>query len=1520
MSKWTNFLKFSKVTTTEASQRWRTMSVEQKNRFVTFPPVQEELLIEEEQAPELEQMFDTERSVMVSVTDRVHIEDQYLVYNIAKQLIDDLSIPFNITIRAFSVDGLEFRQHRISKDYFEESIVWNRWWVHSWSDFNKTSSDTMLEHILNLNNQRRNELIEAGLEPIPEISYFIISVDKAFRPDPNLIREMNHKKGSVNCLISPIATYFKNAIKRTKNKKTINQYKAVCRKCRVLLKMFEETGVPESKIQWVSNTLKVNITIMDPIQGKAVDFKCKNSPIRKASFKYVNTEIDHVEISQYYRKRKVEYVDRETIDNMFKHLTDKNAFFTYVKTKMDGIIKINQIGVTYVYKSEFNEKCEKFEKINRLDEIKMCETSNPEISEFVRDGYHVAGCVDYFENLGFNTFAKINGIRKFKHIDQRKAYLQYKNNTFYEGFPAVFTDFRSIPETVPIDEVLNNIGYYRIYDIKFDSVTQNIAKHIDNLSLISDGIYPNVVLKFFKSVGVEFKINAGCWGVEPCHLSFEGEFTDKSFYPRYSGKMASMFKTTNISFNCDESFASIISQYYEDTFYFQEEHRLVVPIKIEKKIYHRTHIAGFITGYALIGMLQQLFLLDNSMVYRVNMDGIFYDEGHPEFDLINNFIEKENNFPQNVGCSNLIHVHDNARNYVPPAEYIKNNKISLYYGSGGSGKTHSALTELGFCGKLFTAIAWKLIREKRNEYTTEFDIATIASLMMKDVFFKNMVDSMLGKGWFIGPEELYTLTGSFDPKMKKFVIKKAGPNDETFGESMLKRADKLDKTVKRAAEFEIPGTIIVDEATMLSSGQYEMLLERFPFSKFIFCGDFDKDGTIYQLPQFTGKKFPINKIPEECMTEFPNNYRCECDKLADILKCLRDMTKKNERSDYVRELITQKMFHNGRIITKEQVKEMYNIEDFVLCSRRTCSLCKELDPNIFRANGSKCIHNHTGGNFCDEWTKFLAPKFAGKKKYLVKKSSGGHSTGEIIISDTPIDYGYLEERHGFTMHSIQGMTISNEKVFIDPRQLFDSRMMYIAFSRVKRIDQLYLIDIDDNLDLQRIKKSPFNNKFDFLTFVSDLCQDNQLVAINKFLETDEDKPEIFDELYQKYINHKIDLRNEKISLNKETVKADLDFENWTTDFDHHDYEISKVPKKYKCHRRPLRMCGVPVKLSWKDGKKKYNFPISWQTNRDQRLNMKHFDRNKSKVNVVNTGKVNNLIVIDLDLPKDPLNFKDDGRKNFYRLLEKEGILDKISTTIVKTGSGGEHWYFRLSDKHADIKNSANEIRGFPGIDVKSNGGGVTAPGSEYIRNGKLVKYRYFRKHPAYSRRIMDLPDELAKYLPKKKSINFEIQKITYENIKKRFRDKTTKDVSNQDPVLKNNQEKVIAEYLKNNPHWRLRKKTAYSRSYNRIRSSHCDLCDKTHDSDNTLFILTKSDGSVIRRCVKSKNFKVLLEPTFVDPYSMRNVKIGREICDTIPIKIVKEDPEPVIQHKPIDKSVIEKFEREQQNRIFGKQK
>jgi bifunctional DNA primase/polymerase-like protein len=108
-----------------------------------------------------------------------------------------------------------------------------------------------------------------------------------------------------------------------------------------------------------------------------------------------------------------------------------------------------------------------------------------------------------------------------------------------------------------------------------------------------------------------------------------------------------------------------------------------------------------------------------------------------------------------------------------------------------------------------------------------------------------------------------------------------------------------------------------------------------------------------------------------------------------------------------------------------------------------------------------------------------------------------------------------------------------------------------------------------------------------------------------------------------------------------------------------------------------------------------------------------------------TGKINDIIVVDIDI-------KDDGLKLWDELVKEHG---EINTPTVKSGQYGKHLYFKYSSKiHSSIKLKIDNKK--YGIDIRSNGNLITVPPSSDLESGDKYKW------------LISLDDTSIKKMPK----------------------------------------------------------------------------------------------------------------------------------------------------------------------------
>jgi hypothetical protein len=128
------------------------------------------------------------------------------------------------------------------------------------------------------------------------------------------------------------------------------------------------------------------------------------------------------------------------------------------------------------------------------------------------------------------------------------------------------------------------------------------------------------------------------------------------------------------------------------------------------------------------------------------------------------------------------------------------------------------------------------------------------------------------------------------------------------------------------------------------------------------------------------------------------------------------------------------------------------------------------------------------------------------------------------------------------------------------------------------------------------------------------------------------------------------------------------------------------------------------------------------------------NQEKNKNYGILTGKVNNILVLDIDV-------KDNGLEEWQKYIKRNG---DINTVTVSTPSGGFHYYFLYHSKNEtseqllrDHLYTQTKLRN-AGLDIRSDGGYVVAPPSTI--NNK--EYKYVNKNKT----LLEMPTELILWL------------------------------------------------------------------------------------------------------------------------------------------------------------------------------
>ena len=175
-------------------------------------------------------------------------------------------------------------------------------------------------------------------------------------------------------------------------------------------------------------------------------------------------------------------------------------------------------------------------------------------------------------------------------------------------------------------------------------------------------------------------------------------------------------------------------------------------------------------------------------------------------------------------------------------------------------------------------------------------------------------------------------------------------------------------------------------------------------------------------------------------------------------------------------------------------------------------------------------------------------------------------------------------------------------------------------------------------------------------------------------------------------------------------------------------------------------------------KKDIDFPSKWT---DFTLNKTKIDEKHNGIALL-TGKINNLIIIDID-----------NVEHWNKLLE-ENDEEEPNTVKVISGSGGIHYYFQYDEELEEVKSKDHCFSKDYDIDIKTNGGCVIAPPTKYYNENLKKDVEYKWEKSIFEHKPSKIPKWIKNLLLEKK-----VEKV---KIKKEIK-KENKNESIQDEIL-----------------------------------------------------------------------------------------------------------------------------------------
>jgi len=570
---------------------------------------------------------------------------------------------------------------------------------------------TVYEHTFDINDKfsswwKRESVslwIDSGrtiFDEYPDGKFFI------YQPNTytnNLIRQQ-FREGIKNCMLTPIREWAEEKLKESKTKPTISRYNCILEELSKYEIQFKD-GVPEDALAEICNTLQIDITVELPFCEKKF-IEARSLKKRLKIFKFMNTRLNHVDLNEVVKLDDYEEISSKEMRDLKDKLDVNNEYYTYKKS-MNRVSSISTLTKNYRVKDDFTKIIEEFEIFYGLNNCKIDDIDDADLTKFIMEGTNYNGTVDFHEP----------NHKDIKHIDMEKAYTNSDASNYFEGFLGKITDFRQTDK-------IEGVGMYRITDLNMEDANPTFKRYNDKMKIyITNNVYTSPELKMLSKMGATFKIVSGCWGIKPIeNLDFDNnmmkatEFGTK-YYAKWSGVCDSHQLETSFWVKCSPLHFEAIRANCEGVGLRYENGEALFRYK-KKHNYHLGHITAFLTAYQRLNTLEQLMNMDYENIYRVCVDGIYFKG---ETELMNVFRQKDEiKFGNEAGDSYVSQVckKDLRNTDGSPREMAISRKHyakELHLGEGGCGKTHINCNDTGLIRTLFVAPSWKLAVSKKRE-------------------------------------------------------------------------------------------------------------------------------------------------------------------------------------------------------------------------------------------------------------------------------------------------------------------------------------------------------------------------------------------------------------------------------------------------------------------------------------------------------------------------------------------------------------------------------------------------------------------------------------------------------------------------------------------------------------------------------------------------------------------------------------------------------------------------------------
>lgn len=562
------------------------------------------------------------------------------------------------------------------------------------------------------------------------------------------------------CVLEPLIMKFEKYYRDCETQSSKQRIKRSLKSLQSMMTKYPN-GVPEESMEEVGCAVSRCLVILDIIGSEYQKFN-KKSPKK---FFFTNTRRDHVEAGYITLNEKYESVTlTQLIDIMEQHDRDDKFYYFEGDVKTGKPRGIKSLSGCWAVFNEDHDIYKDFSDSHNIKDFALDAIAYPQVNEFIYEGRLI-------NSVPTPLCDQPNDIDDCHHIDVVKAYIQHLKAPYFMGFPGSITHYGKI-DHIPV----NAIGFFEVNVVE-------VCKLLSMLGLIVGNKYILTVpeIKYFTDLGCEFTVLVGAFGFHSFNITYTEEMLQKKRYAMWAGKLSSGDSENRYTFKGDALWASHLKYQLGDNnvLFFSEQQMIIV--KIPKKTYKTTHhILGYITAYTRLNMIEIMSKISCENLVKVVLDGIYFRGEIPDVQVPYKDDKKKIRhigfrdawyYPTTVDTSNWININ---QDFIP-----KDSNVIVLTGAGGTGKSHSVLSNSCIISPLYVTpmhtLGQKMSQQYKKKYTTINKIAGIECQTYKEtkgtpgcLFIDEL--TMINKSWIdkvikLYPTALLLLAGDVDGDM-----------------------------------------------------------------------------------------------------------------------------------------------------------------------------------------------------------------------------------------------------------------------------------------------------------------------------------------------------------------------------------------------------------------------------------------------------------------------------------------------------------------------------------------------------------------------------------------------------------------------------------------------------------------------------------------------------------------------------------------------------------------------------------